>query len=247
MDKVIEFKNVSFEYTDRKILSNISFTIDKGSFVGIIGGNGSGKSTLMKLMNGILLPSSGEVLVDGMDTRDEKLIMDIRRRIGMVFQNPENQIIASTVEEDVVFGMENIGIAPEEMEEKLQQVLKFVGLGGKRLKNPYTLSGGQKQRLAIASVMAMDPAHLIMDEPTSMLDPEGASEVTELFSKLRETGKTLVVSTHEMRELIHCDRIIYMENSTVKLDSEPSSVFSKLKNSQFIEIPECVRTKFKIR
>ncbi len=247
MSGAIEFRNVFFNYAEKAVVTAISLSIEKGQFVGIIGGNGCGKSTLMKLMNGILLPDSGEVLVEGMNTGNEEFIFEIRKKLGMVFQNPENQIIASTVEEDVVFGMENLGMSVKQMEINLQEVLDFVGLAGKRFKNPNTLSGGQKQRLAIASVLAMNPDHMVFDEPTSMLDPHGAKEVASLFLRLKEAGKTVIVSSHDMNELVNCDRIIYMENTGIVYDSKPQTVFRKLRNSEYIEITPSLMENLRIR
>jgi len=243
---LISFEKVSFSYGEKKVLNNIDLYIEDGEFVGLIGGNGSGKSTLMKLINGILLPNLGTVMVDGMQTSDEQKLFEIRKNCGMVFQNPENQIIASTVEEDVAFGMENLGVPREEMEKRLCTVIDFVGLSGKRHRNPHTLSGGQKQRLAIASVLAMHPNHMVMDEPTSMLDPEGAYEVLEIYLRLKRDGKTVIVSSHNMEELIDCDRLIYIKNGKIFVQGKPKEIFKRLKNSEDIELTRRIRSKFNI-
>ena len=200
---LIEFHNVSFAYGTEEggetvdVLENLNLNIEKGSFVAVLGHNGSGKSTIAKLTNGILFPQSGKVLVDGMETKPDDSIYDIRKKVGMVFQNPDNQIVASIVEEDVAFGVENLGIPPEECRRRVDDALKTVGMYELREKAPHKLSGGQKQRVAVAGIIAMRPQCIVLDEPTAMLDPSGRAEVMDTVKRLnREEGITIVLITH---------------------------------------------------
>ena len=207
---LIEFKNVNFSYAidddDENqvtvdVLKNFNLTIEKGSFVAILGHNGSGKSTTAKLINGINIAQSGEVIVDGQKVVDDETIFDIRRKVGMVFQNPDNQIVSSIVEEDVAFGVENLGVEPEEIRKRVDNALKTVGMYEYRLKAPNKLSGGQKQRVAVAGIIAMKPMCIVLDEPTAMLDPSGRKEVLSTIKKLnKEDGITIVLITHYMDE-----------------------------------------------
>lgn len=234
--KLIEFKNVAFtyesdeeqnEYEQKKVLDNLSFSIEKGSFVAILGHNGSGKSTVAKLINGIHFADSGEVIVNGQLAKDDDSIFDIRRNVGMVFQNPDNQIVSSIVEEDVAFGVENLGIEPSECRVRVDEALKNVGMYDYRLKAPSKLSGGQKQRVAIAGIIAMKPMCIVLDEPTAMLDPSGRKEVLETIKKLnREDGITIVLITHYMDEAVQADRVIVFDNGKIKMDDTPENVFS---------------------
>lgn len=236
--KLIEFKNVAFtyesdeeqnEYEQKKVLDNLSFSIEKGSFVAILGHNGSGKSTVAKLINGIHFADSGEVIVNGQLAKDDDSIFDIRKNVGMVFQNPDNQIVSSIVEEDVAFGVENLGIEPSECRVRVDEALKNVGMYDYRLKAPSKLSGGQKQRVAIAGIIAMKPMCIVLDEPTAMLDPSGRKEVLETIKKLnREDGITIVLITHYMDEAVQADRVIVFDNGKIKMDDTPENVFSRV-------------------
>ena len=235
---LIEFKNVNFSYVvdddeENKVtvdvLKNFNLTIEKGSFVAILGHNGSGKSTTAKLINGINIAQSGEVIVDGQKVEDNDTIFDIRRKVGMVFQNPDNQIVSSIVEEDVAFGVENLGVEPKEIRERVDNALKTVGMYEHRLKAPNKLSGGQKQRVAVAGIIAMKPMYIVLDEPTEMLDPSGRSEVMNTVKKLnKEEGITIVLITHYMDEAVQADRVVVMDDGQIKLDDTPRNVFAKV-------------------
>lgn len=235
---LIEFKNVNFSYVidddeENKVtvdvLKNFNLTIEKGSFVAILGHNGSGKSTTAKLINGINIAQSGEVIVDGQKIEDNDTIFDIRRKVGMVFQNPDNQIVSSIVEEDVAFGVENLGIEPKEIRERVDNALKTVGMYEHRLKAPNKLSGGQKQRVAVAGIIAMKPMCIVLDEPTAMLDPSGRREVMNTVKKLnKEEGITIVLITHYMDEAVQADRVVVMDDGQIKLDDTPRNVFAKV-------------------
>ena len=235
---LIEFKNVNFSYVvdddeENKVtvdvLKNFNLTIEKGSFVAILGHNGSGKSTTAKLINGINIAQSGEVIVDGQKVEDNDTIFDIRRNVGMVFQNPDNQIVSSIVEEDVAFGVENLGVEPKEIRERVDNALKTVGMYEHRLKAPNKLSGGQKQRVAVAGIIAMKPMCIVLDEPTAMLDPSGRREVMNTVKKLnKEEGITIVLITHYMDEAVQADRVVVMDDGQIKLDDTPRNVFAKV-------------------
>lgn len=235
---LIEFKNVNFSYVvdddeENKVtvdvLKNFNLTIEKGSFVAILGHNGSGKSTTAKLINGINIAQSGEVIVDGQKVEDNDTIFDIRRKVGMVFQNPDNQIVSSIVEEDVAFGVENLGVEPKEIRERVDNALKTVGMYEHRLKAPNKLSGGQKQRVAVAGIIAMKPMCIVLDEPTAMLDPSGRREVMNTVKKLnKEEGITIVLITHYMDEAVQADRVVVMDDGQIKLDDTPCNVFAKV-------------------
>lgn len=235
---LIEFKNVNFSYVvdddeENKVtvdvLKNFNLTIEKGSFVAILGHNGSGKSTTAKLINGINIAQSGEVIVDGQKVEDNDTIFDIRRKVGMVFQNPDNQIVSSIVEEDVAFGVENLGVEPKEIRKRVDNALKTVGMYEHRLKAPNKLSGGQKQRVAVAGIIAMKPMCIVLDEPTAMLDPSGRREVMNTIKKLnKEEGITIVLITHYMDEAVQTDRVVVMDDGQIKLDDTPRNVFAKV-------------------
>lgn len=231
---MIKFENVTFEYENengesKKILDNINLNIEKGSFVAVLGKNGSGKSTLAKHLNAVLLPTKGKVFVDGMDTNDEEKLFDIRRSVGMVFQNPDNQIVATTVEEDVAFGLENIGVPHDEMIVRVKKALEDVGMYEYRKSQPHLLSGGQKQRVAIAGIIAMKPACIVFDEPTAMLDPKGRKEVLSTIKELNKNhSMTVVLITHYMEEAAKADRIIVMDKGKIEIDSTPGNVFSQV-------------------
>lgn len=232
-ENILEFQNVSFRYEGSSekeqlplAVRDVSLSVKKGDFVAILGHNGSGKSTLAKLSNSILLPESGKVLVNGMDTADESLSYDIRRTVGVVFQNPDNQIVASVVEEDVAFGPENLGVPPEEIRKRVDNALKAVGMYEYRKHEPHKLSGGQKQRVAIAGMIAMLPECIVLDEPTAMLDPRGRKEVMDTILKLnREMGMTVVFITHFMEEAVRASRVIVMDNAEILMDGTPREVF----------------------
>ena len=216
------------EETNRA-LSGVSLDIEEGSFVAILGHNGSGKSTFAKLMNGILLPSDGTVYIADMKTNDEEHLWDVRKTAGMVFQNPDNQIIGNVVEEDVGFGPENMGVPTEEIWERVDRSLEAVGMTAYRLQSPNKLSGGQKQRVAIAGVMAMKPRCIVLDEPTAMLDPNGRAEVIKTIHELnKQEGITVLLITHYMEEVIDADRVVVMDGGHVVMDGTPKEVFSKV-------------------
>ena len=232
-ESLIRFCDVSYRYeSDNETplplaIKNINIDIKKGEFVAILGHNGSGKSTIAKLSNAIILPESGNVFVEGMDTADETREYDIRQKVGVVFQNPDNQIVATIVEEDVAFGPENLGIEPKEIRQRVDDALKAVGMYEYRLHEPHKLSGGQKQRVAIAGVMAMQTDCIVLDEPTAMLDPKGREEVMKSMLRLnKEMGKTVVLITHYMDEAVKADRVIVMNSGNVVLDGTPKEVFA---------------------
>lgn len=233
MDNIIEIKNVTYEYVEEDsshiAVDNISLSIERGSFTVILGHNGSGKSTLAKLLNGLNKASSGTVLVDGLDTANEENELEIKRRVGMVFQNPDNQLIASVVEEDVAFGPENLGLEPQVIRERVDDALKAVGMYEFRKSTPHRLSGGQKQRIAIAGIIAMEPECLVLDEPTAMLDPKGRAEIIETLVRLnREKGITVVLITHYMEEAENADRVIVMNDGVIIDDGTPKEIFKKV-------------------
>ena len=233
MEKIIRIDNLIFEYTQGeeetpiKAINKVSLEIEKGSFTAIIGKNGSGKSTLAKNLNGLLLPSGGTIYVKSWDTKDDNHIWDVRQTAGMVFQNPDNQLVSSIVEDDVAFGPENLGIEPQEISKRLDQALESVNMGKYKKKAPHLLSGGQKQRIAIAGVVAMKPECIIFDEPTAMLDPKGRDEIMQIISELHEEGITVILITHFMDEAVRAERVIIMNEGTILLDGSPSEVFSK--------------------
>ena len=231
MSSIIEIKNLHYTYPgdETESLCGVSLEIEKGSFVAVLGHNGSGKSTLAKHLNAILLPTEGKVLINGIDTADEDRLLDIRRTVGMVFQNPDNQIVANVVEDDVAFAPENLGVPPTEIRERVDKALRQVDMYEFKMHAPHLLSGGQKQRVAIAGVIAMEPEVIVLDEPTAMLDPKGRREVIETVTKLcREKGITVVLITHHMSECTGADRVIVMSNGHVVADGSPESVFSQV-------------------
>ena len=234
MDNIIKVNDVSFEYITEestlKAIDNLSLEVKKGEFVAIIGHNGSGKSTLSKNLNAILLPTEGNILIDGLDTREEEKLWDIRQTAGMVFQNPDNQIVATIVEEDVAFGPENLGIEPKEIRKRVEESLKSVGMYELRDRQPHLLSGGQKQRVAIAGIIAMKPKCIIFDEATAMLDPSGRKEVMKTIKRLnKEENITTLHITHFMEEAVEADRVIVMEKGRTLLEGTPREVFSNIK------------------
>ena len=232
---MIETKNLTFQYpveegrVSRSALKDVNVSIEKGSFTVVLGHNGSGKSTLAKHMNAVLLPCGGNVYVEGMDTKDEALLLEIRRRVGMVFQNPDNQIVANVVEEDVAFAPENLGVPTEEIRQRVDDALAAVGMSEFTRHAPHLLSGGQKQRVAIAGVIAMAPECIVLDEATAMLDPVGRREVISTIRKLnRERGMTVVLITHHMAEAEHADRVIVMNDGCLTMDGTPREVFAQV-------------------
>ena len=245
----IEFQNVTFGYTDdsesqvveENVIENMNLKIEKGDFVAVLGHNGCGKSTLAKLCNAIVVPQSGRVLIDGIDTADEAKLYDIRRKVGMVFQNPDNQIVATIVEDDVAFGPENLGVDPEEIRVRVDEALKSVGMYEFRHSEPHKLSGGQKQRVAIAGIIAMKPQCIVFDEPTAMLDPRGRKEVMKTAKMLNEEyGITVIFITHYMDEAVKANRVIVMDEGRIILDGTPKEVFvnvDTLKNAK-LDVPE---------
>ena len=233
MTDFIRVENLTFEYdkdgTEKtRAIDDVSFTIEKGSFTAIIGQNGSGKSTLARNLNGLLVPTSGRILVDGMDTADDSRIWDIRSRVAMVFQNPDNQIVSSIVEDDVAFGPENLGVDPAEIRRRVDDALKRVDMYHLRNKAPHQLSGGQKQRIAIAGAVAMRPECIVFDEPTAMLDPKGRREVLEIVRELNSQGITTILITHFMEEAAQADEIIGMDRGQVKLQGAPVEIFRSI-------------------
>lgn len=233
MSNIVEVNNISFEYITEedsfKAIEELSLEIKKGEFLVIIGHNGSGKSTLSKNLNAILMPTKGNILIDNMDTRDEEKLWDIRQTAGMVFQNPDNQIVATVVEEDVAFGPENLGIEPAEIRKRVDESLKSVGIYELRDRQPHLLSGGQKQRVAIAGIIAMKPKCVIFDEATAMLDPSGRKEVMSTIKRLnKEENISVIHITHFMEEAVDADRVIVMEKGKKILEGTPRQVFSKV-------------------
>lgn len=249
---IISFKNVHFTYPgdDQESLCGIDLDIAAGSFVAVLGHNGSGKSTLAKHMNAILVPDEGQVLIDGIDTADEERVIDVRRTVGMVFQNPDNQIVANVVEDDVSFAPENLGVPPEEIRRRVDEALKQVDMYDFRMHAPHLLSGGQKQRVAIAGVIAMQPRIIVLDEPTAMLDPQGRAEVIGTITKLcRENGMTVVLITHHMDECVGADRLIVMSNGHIVADGTPKDVFADvaLMDREGLSVPATVRLMHELR
>lgn len=239
----ITFKYESDERDEKIILNDISLEIEKGSFVAILGRNGSGKSTLAKHMNSILLPLSGFVYVNGIKTSETKRLFDIRKAVGMVFQNPDNQIVATTVEEDVAFGLENLGVPREEMVERVKDALKKVGMYEFRKKEPHLLSGGQKQRVAIAGIIAMEPEYIVLDEPTAMLDPRGRKEVIATIKELNKKHNiTVVLITHFMEEAAKADRVVVMDEGNIVMDDIPQNIFSRVEDIEKLglDVPQVV-------
>ena len=252
---IIETKDLRFHYDDGEgpypvVLDGVDLRIQEGSFVAVLGHNGSGKSTLAKHMNAILLPSGGKVYVDGVDTADEARLLDIRRTVGMVFQNPDNQIVANVVEEDVAFAPENLGVEPSEIRRRVDEALKAVGMYQYREHAPHLLSGGQKQRVAIAGVIAMQPRCIVLDEPTAMLDPIGRAEVLKTIKALNRTsGVTVVLITHHMDEAAQADRLVVMAKGKVIADGAPREVFQRVEELKAVglTVPETTELLWELR
>lgn len=233
MSNIIQIENLTFEYPREedqepvRAIDNLTLEIEEGSFVAILGRNGSGKSTLAKTLNGLFVPTEGRILVDGLDTREDENVWDIRQTAGMVFQNPDNQLVSSIVEDDVAFGPENLGVEPEAIRQRVDQALASVRMGEYHLKSPHQLSGGQKQRIAIAGVIAMRPRCIIFDEPTAMLDPRGRQDIMKIIRDLHEEGITVILITHFMDEAVQADRVIIMNKGQLAMDGTPAEVFSQ--------------------
>ena len=234
MSNAITVENLSFSYPPAEgrvsvpIFDGLNLTIEEGSFVAVLGHNGCGKSTLAKHCNAILLPTGGSVTVFGLDTRDEALLYKVRRTVGMVFQNPDNQIVSNVVEEDVAFASENLGVEPKEIRRRVDEALRLVGMEDYRRHAPHLLSGGQKQRIAIAGVIAMRPRCIVLDEPTAMLDPQGQRDVIETVKRLNREGITIVLITHHMPEAAEADRVVVMDGGRIAADGTPKAVFSQV-------------------
>ena len=257
---IIEAAHILFEYVQRdennnieevsEALSDMSLSIEKGSFVCVLGHNGSGKSTFARLLNALALPKEGTVLIAGMDTRDEARLLDIRKTCGMVFQNPDNQIIANVVEEDVAFGPENMGVPTEDIVRRVDLALSRVGMTAYRFKSPNRLSGGQKQRVAIAGVMAMKPECIVLDEPTAMLDPSGRRDVISTIHELnKKEGMTIVHITHYMEEAVDADRVIVMDKGRVVMDDTPRNIFSRVEELKelALSVPQVTELAYELR
>ena len=260
MDEIIRGQDLVYDYTVqtedgaepevRRALDHLDIAIEKGSFVAILGHNGSGKSTLAKLINGIYTPTEGTLLVEGIDTRNEDQIWEVRRTAGMVFQNPDNQIIANVVEEDVGFGPENMGIPTEEILVRVDKALEAVGMTAFREASPNRLSGGQKQRVAIAGVLAMKPDCIVLDEPTAMLDPNGRKEVIKTIHELnKKENITILLITHYMEEAVDADRIIVMNDGQMAMDGTPAEIFSRIEELKALEldVPQVTELAWKLK
>lgn len=258
MSNFIEIKDLDFSYSNEpeenpfavKVLKGFNLTIKKGEFVAVLGHNGSGKSTLAKCINAINLPMSGEVLVDGLNTLDDDNLLEIRRRVGMVFQNPDNQIVATVVEEDVAFALENLGVEPAEIRRIVDKSLKTVGMYEYREHAPHKLSGGQKQRVAIAGIIAMNPMCIVLDEPTAMLDPQGRQEVMKTIKMLNEEkGVTIVLITHYMDEAAQAQRVVVMDSGKIIIDDVPKKVFSQVEKIKEVglDVPQVTELVYNLR
>ena len=250
--KFIEVKNVDFSYEidSDEVLNDFSIEIEKGSFVAILGHNGSGKSTLAKLFNGLNLPDKGKVLIDGIDTADEKKSLEIRNKVGLVFQNPDNQIVSTIVEEDVAFGPENLGVSRDELRKRVDDALEAVGMSEYMRHEPHRLSGGQKQRVAIAGILAMQPECVVFDEPTAMLDPRGRKDVMNIITKLnKEMNKTVVLITHYMDEAAKADRVVVIDSGKIICDGKPEKVFNEVEllKGVGLDVPQPTELIYKLK
>ena len=260
MDSIISVKNVTYEYKNEDAyrgeeaviaaVKDLSLEIERGSFTVILGHNGSGKSTLAKMLKGLNKPTSGDVFVDGINTKDEEREIEVKRKVGMVFQNPDNQIIASIVEEDVAFGPENLGVPPEEIKKRVDDALRSVGMLEFKESTPHRLSGGQKQRIAIAGIIAMQPECLVLDEPTAMLDPKGRTEIIETLIRLnKEKGITVVLITHYMEEAQNADRVLVMNDGEIIADNVPKVIFSDVEKLKVVglDVPQTAELLYNLK
>ena len=254
--KFIRADNVHFAYepaegeAPREVLHGVTLDIAKGEFVALLGHNGCGKSTMAKLFNGMLQPTEGRITVDGMDTTQEETIYEVRRRVGLVQQNPDNQLVASIVEEDVAFGPENLGVEPKEIRRRVDEALKAVDMYEYRENAPYKLSGGQKQRVAIAGIIAMEPDCIVLDEPTAMLDPRGRDEVMSTIQKLnREKGITIILITHYMDEAVQAGRVVVMDEGNILTQGTPREVFSQVEllKQHHLDVPQATELAYRLR
>lgn len=254
-DTIIKFDNVSFAYEleDEGVVNAVndfSLEVPEGQFLAVLGHNGCGKSTVAKLINGILVPNKGKVTVEELDTSDEEKTVDIRKTVGMVFQNPDNQIVATIVEDDVAFGPENLGVEPSEIRKAVDSALKAVGMYEFRKREPHRLSGGQKQRVAIAGVIAMNTKCIVMDEPTAMLDPQGRKEVMDTVMKLnKEFGITVILITHYMDEAVKADRVVVMDGGRIAIDGTPKEVFKNVEKMKGLglDVPQATELAYRLR
>ena len=254
MDSIISVKNVTYEYKDEETtvaaVKALSLEIERGSYTVILGHNGSGKSTLAKMLNGLNKPTSGDIFVDGINTKDEENEIEVKRKVGMVFQNPDNQIIASIVEEDVAFGPENLGVPPKEIKERVDDALRAVDMLEFKESTPHRLSGGQKQRIAIAGIIAMQPECLVLDEPTAMLDPKGRAEIIETLIRLnKEKGITVVLITHYMEEAQNADRVLVMNDGEIIADDKPKVIFSDVERLKRVglDVPQTAELLYNLK
>ena len=244
MSNIIEIKNVTYNYIEDEVeytaVDNVSLDIKRGSFTVILGHNGSGKSTLAKMMNGLNKPTAGDIVVDGINTKDEETELLVKRKVGMVFQNPDNQLVASIVEEDVAFGPENLGLEPQLIRQRVDEALESVGMAEFKDSTPHHLSGGQKQRIAIAGMIAMRPECLILDEPTAMLDPKGRAEIITTIEHLNKQGMTVVIITHYMEEAQNADRVLVMNDGKFIADGTPKEIFKNVSmlKSVGLDVPQ---------
>ena len=255
MTDFIKIENLVFDYIKNedghtlRAIDDVSFEVQRGSFTAVIGQNGSGKSTLAKNINGLLMPTSGKIYVDGLDTSDEANIWDIRQKVAMVFQNPDNQIVSSIVEDDVAFGPENLGVDPDEIRARVDEALMGVEMYEHRKKAPHLLSGGQKQRIAIAGAVAMEPECIVFDEPTAMLDPRGRKEVLDVIKKLNAKGITVLLITHFMEEAAQADKIVVMDDGVIKMVGTPDEIFLRAEELKKLSlgVPPAVDLAMKLR
>lgn len=257
MEQIIKTEDLVFDYpaqtpeeSDVRVLKSVNFTVKKGDFVAVLGHNGSGKSTLAKHFNAVLKPTSGKVLVEGIDTADDSKLLDIRQTVGMVFQNPDNQIVATVVEEDVAFGLENLGVEPKEIRRRVDKALRQVDMVEYYRHSPHQLSGGQKQRVAIAGIIAMRPDCIVLDEPTAMLDPRGRREVLSTIQELnRENGITVILITHYMDEAVKADRVVVIDEGNIILDGTPKEVFRNVEQlkSVGLDVPQVTELAYELR
>lgn len=250
MGEFIRVDNVSFSYDDNRVLNNISLSVQEGEFVALLGHNGCGKSTMAKLFNVLLSPQSGTVTIDGITAETEDDIYEIRSRVGLVLQNPDNQLVATVVEEDVAFGPENLGVPPQEIRRRVDSALKAVDMYEYRSHAPHKLSGGQKQRVAIAGIIAMEPRCIVLDEPTAMLDPKGRQEVMDTIRHLNKSmGITIVLITHYMDEAVQADRVIVMDKGSILTQGTPRQVFGKteLLKEHSLDVPQSVELMYTLK